>query len=152
MTANVFYARHLPHLAPPGSPIFVTWNLKGAMPSEVIEGLKQERERLERQPDRHGESSAARIIRQNKILFAAADRHLDQAVDGPMHLKDPQAAKIVEDAIFFGAGGRYQLFAWCVMSNHAHVVLTPGFREDGSHGSRLESSDVRGVRLESLTY
>jgi hypothetical protein len=24
--------RHLPHRAPEGSPIFLTWNLKGAMP------------------------------------------------------------------------------------------------------------------------
>ena len=58
-------------------------------------------------------------------MFAAADWFLDQAADGPMHLKDPGAAKIVEDSILFGAGDRYDLFAWCVMSNHVHVLLTP---------------------------
>jgi putative transposase len=46
-----------------------------------------------------------------------------------MHLKDPQAAKIVEDAILFGAGERYDLFAWCVMSNHVHVLLMPKYQE-----------------------
>src|SRR5262249_50850034 len=74
-----------------------------------------------------GESIADRRIREGKQLFAAADRFLGTVADGegPMHLKDPRAAKIVEDAIFFGAGERYELFAWCVMSNHVHVLLTP---------------------------
>jgi putative transposase len=63
------------------------------------------------------------------VIFAAADRYLDQAVLGPMHLKDPGAAKIVEDAILFGAGERYDLFAWCVMSNHVHVLLMPKYDE-----------------------
>ncbi len=89
----------------------------------------QKRERLERQAPRPGETSLQRSIRENKILFAAADRYLDRALEGPMHLKDPGAANIVEDAILFGAGERYELFAWCVMSNHVHVLLTPNRRE-----------------------
>src|SRR5262249_30720679 len=80
------------------------------------------------QPTRPGETLAGRRIRENKILFALADRFLDQAVEGPMHLKDPRAAKIVEDSILFGAGERYDLFAWCVMSNHVHVLLTPRWK------------------------
>ena len=42
-----------------------------------------------------------------------------------MHLKDPRAARIVEDCLRLGAGERYDLFAWCIMSNHVHVLLTP---------------------------
>ena len=47
-----------------------------------------------------------------------SDRFLDQAQDGPLHLKDPKAAKIVEDSVLFGAGDRYDLYAWSVMANH----------------------------------
>jgi putative transposase len=119
------YVRHLPHQVPEGSPIFLTWNLKGAMPRAAVEQLRLERERLERQPPRPKETGAHRKIREGKLLFAAADRFLDRAVDGPMHLKDPAAAKIAEDIIVSAAGERYDLFAWCVMSNHAHVLLTP---------------------------
>ena len=32
--------------------------------------------------------------------------------------------KIVAD-VLSAAGERYDLFAWCVMSNHVHVLLTP---------------------------
>ncbi len=61
-----------------------------------------------------------------------ADRFLDLATSGPLHLKDPRAAKIVQDSILFGAmrqpsqpDPRYALYAWCVMANHVHVLLKP---------------------------
>ena len=125
MTNKRSYTRHLPHEVPDGFPIFLTWNLKGAMPQAAIEKLFKERERLEKQPPRSGELIAARKLREDKLIFAMADRFLDMAVDGPLHLKDPLAAKIVEDSILFGAEERYALLAWCVMPNHVHVLLTP---------------------------
>ena len=145
--------RHLPHQAPDGSPVFVTWNLKGATPKVVLQDLKQQRDRLERQPSRTGESDRERNIRQSKILFAAADGYLDRAVVGPMHLKDPEAAEIVEDSILFGAVERYDLFAWCVMSNHVHMLLTPSWR--GADEAEFEKSqagkpDVREWDLPSI--
>ena len=125
MTNKRSYQRHLPHEIPDGYPIFLNWNLKGAMPQEIIEKLLQERDRLQKQAARTGESAAARKLREDKLIFAMADRFLDHANDGPLHLKDPTAAKIVEDSILFGDGDRYHLYAWCVMANHVHVLLTP---------------------------
>ena len=119
------YERHLPHQVPEGFPIFLTWNLKGALPAEVIERLRQERERLERESPREGETTVDRRLRHDKILFGMSDRYLDLADKGPLHLKDPAIAKLVEDAILFGVPGRYDLFAWCVMANHVHVFLEP---------------------------
>jgi putative transposase len=147
MTANLNYTRHLPHLAPEGCPIFVTWNLKGAMPVAAIAELKKKREGLETQPPRPGETSAERSVRENKILFAAADQFLDQAVEGPMHLKDPRAARIVEDAILFGVGERYELFAWCVMSNRVHIMIMPGWRGAESIQSQAGKPDLRNSDL-----
>jgi putative transposase len=119
------YERHLPHRVPEGSPIFLTWNLKGALPGEVIEMLRRERERLERGPTREGESTAERKVRHGKILFGITDGYLDRTDKGPMHLADPASAKLVEDALLFGVSERYDLFAWCVMGNHVHVLLEP---------------------------
>jgi putative transposase len=122
------YQRHLPHRIPEGVPIFLTWNLKGALPKEVIELMVEERERLGQLPKRAGESSRDRKIREDKLIFAIADRALDAASDGPMFLKDPAAARIVEDSILFGVPDRYDLFAWCVMANHVHVLFTPHWK------------------------
>jgi len=95
------------------------------MPEVATKRLAELRQRLEEQAARAGETAAERRMREDRIVFATADRLIDQAVDGPMHLKDPRAAKIVEDAILYGADERYDLFAWCVMANHVHVLLLP---------------------------
>jgi putative transposase len=125
MTIRLGYARHLPHQVPEGFPIFLTWNLKGALPKAAIEGFGQERQRPATQTPRPAETIAERQIRESKILFALTDGFLDQAVDGPMQLKDPAAAQIVDSSILFGTPERYDLFAWCVMCNHVHVLLLP---------------------------
>lgn len=119
------YRRHLPHQVPDGAPIFVTWNLKGALPQLVLERLQKERDALRMEPRRKGESPRDRAVRHGKLVFAKADAFLDGANVGPLHLKDPVAAQIVEDAILFGVTKRYDLFAWCVMANHVHVLIAP---------------------------
>ena len=80
---------------------------------------------MEKQPARRGEAAGARKLREEKLIFARCDRLLDQAKDGPLHLKDPRAAKIVEDSILFGVGERYDVYAWCIMANHVHALLMP---------------------------
>jgi REP element-mobilizing transposase RayT len=119
------YRRHLPHQVPRDWPIFLTWNLKGAMPREAMERLRQQRDSLRRKPPRPGESPRERSLRHGKLLFAAADKALDCSTTGPLHLRDAVCADIVDQAILFGAGDRYDLLAWCVMPNHVHVLLAP---------------------------
>lgn len=129
------YQRHLPHQIPEKTPIFLTWNLKGALPQDVADDLRALDEQALRQPKRAEESTAQRRERLAKQRFARRDAYLDSRKNGPTHLKDPAAAKIVEDAIMFGVPDRYELFAWCVMANHAHVLLTPRWElEDLSKG------------------
>jgi putative transposase len=119
------YERHLPHQIPEGFPIFLTWNLKGAFPKEVVQRLRSERARLARQPARLGESPQDRRIRESKIVFLVADRYLDSSQRGPLYLREVMSASLVEKAILCGGAERYALYAWCVMANHVHVLMTP---------------------------
>ncbi|HKB02557.1 MAG TPA: transposase [Gemmataceae bacterium] len=119
------YQRHLPHWIPQGHPIFLTWNLKGALPARRIVELRTERERLERQPPAAGESEPERRRRIGKLMFGRVDRILDAGAGGPLDLKDPMNASIIRNKILDGAVDRYDLLAWCVMANHVHVFLTP---------------------------
>jgi putative transposase len=95
------------------------------MPDDDRERLEDERQMNEKQAAPVSETADLRRSRIAKQQFAAEDRHLDRTADGPLHLNDPAAAKIVEDAILFGTPERYALLAWCVMANHVHVLLTP---------------------------
>ena len=51
---------------------------------------------------------------------------------GECHLKNPQIAEIVANAIKHFDQKKYRLFSWCVMPNHVHVLfkVLPNFRLD----------------------
>jgi REP element-mobilizing transposase RayT len=119
------YERHLPHQVPQGFPLFLTWNLKGALPREALDRLAQKHQELEWEPARAGEKAQARKLRHGKVLFALEDDYLDRTAQGPRDLANPAAAAVVEDSLLFGVPERYELFAWCVMANHVHVLLKP---------------------------
>ena len=42
-----------------------------------------------------------------------------------MRLEEAEAAQIIDGAMRFFDGDRYQLYCSCVMPNHAHAVLAP---------------------------
>jgi putative DNA methylase len=48
--------------------------------------------------------------------------HLD-AGHGACWLGRPEIGRLVENALFFFDASRYHLLAWCVMPNHAHIVV-----------------------------
>lgn len=90
------YRRNLPHIHPDGAWLFVTWRLHGTLPHLP------------------GQS------------FADHDRSLDRANAGARWLSDPRLADLVASAIVQGRDrGDYGLSAWCVMPNHAHMLLLP---------------------------
>ncbi len=120
-----YYRRRLPHQIPAGHPIFLTWNLHGSIPKHIREDLDAERQRLEREPPRPQETPAQRRVRIGKSLFGRTDRFLDTTQDGPLYLREPKAARIVVDALLFGAVERYDLFGFVVMGNHVHALLMP---------------------------
>jgi putative transposase len=140
------YYRHLPHQVPEGVPIFLTWNLKGALPQAVIKRFRRERDRINHEPPRAGETNCERAIRQWKVLFAQTDRYLDQCTSGPMLMRDAATAQIVEDAIVKGTISHYILWAWCVMANHVHALLTP-LIELAKVTQRLKGGTSREINL-----
>jgi REP element-mobilizing transposase RayT len=102
-----FYRRRLPHWHPEGAAIFVTWRLFGSLP---------------KQPPKEPAGAISEGQR-----FVALDRQMDCAGSGPTWLKHPAVAAHVVDTLLLAERqwGLYELFAWVVMSNHAHVLLRP---------------------------
>jgi putative DNA methylase len=61
-------------------------------------------------------------------LNAELRRRIEDYLDlghGSCHLKRAEIAGMVEDAMLFFDGQRYQLLAWVVMPNHVHAVFLP---------------------------
>jgi REP element-mobilizing transposase RayT len=119
-----FYRRHLPHWQPKEAVFFVTFRLKGSIPQVVIEALQaqreQEKQRLVNLPVEQRQQQDDLDERRS---FGRWDAALDRAEAGPRWLAQPVIAAIVKEALHYRDGRVYNLFAYCIMSNHAHVVF-----------------------------
>jgi REP element-mobilizing transposase RayT len=65
-----------------------------------------------------------RIVDQRKRYFANFDALLDTSNHGTLWLKNPQVAELVASAIHHRDRKQYNLFAYCVMPNHVHLVFS----------------------------
>ena len=126
-----FYRRHLPHWQPQGAAFFVTFRLKNSLPYDVIESLREERERAKVALRKLPESERAE---QNQLdeqrYFELWEEYLDKAESGPRWLSQPEVAEIVKEALHYRDGKVFDLHAFSIMSNHAHVMFEPLRKSD----------------------
>lgn len=138
LNKHVFkYRRNLPHIQPKSATLFITFRLHGSIPQSVLNNLQRQKEETEARialiPDEMGR--ATQLYIEQKRHFGRFDNYLDRASSGPQWLKEAEIAKLVTEAIQYYDGERYRLDAFCVMSNHGHVVLEPFQQDDGSYYS-----------------
>jgi putative transposase len=96
---------YLPHRDSPGLVQFVTFRLADALPGS-----------------RRAEWVALLKIETNRERRLKLEEYLDRGL-GQCWLGRPEIAGMVEGALRFFDGVRYQLRAWVVMPNHVHVLL-----------------------------
>lgn len=126
--SDFFHRRNLPHWQPPNRSIFVTSRLFGSLPETVVRELHETRALIERTIRQKGIDSNAIAelrLRQHKMLFAKVDAILDKASFGPKWLGNPAVAQMVQDALLERYAEMYRLWAYVVMVNHLHCLLTP---------------------------
>lgn len=99
---------YLPHRDEPGLTQFVTFRLADTFP----ESLHSEWEHFWR-------------IEDNAERRTKLERYLDRS-RGSCYLRQVEVAQIVEKALRYFHGERYELRAWCVMPNHVHVLFCVG--------------------------
>jgi REP element-mobilizing transposase RayT len=99
---------YLPHRDAPGLVQFVTFRLADALPAS-----------------RRAEWEALLKIETNRERRLKLEEYLDHGL-GECWLGRPEIAEVVESALRFFDGQRYQLRAWVVMPNHVHVLMETG--------------------------
>jgi putative transposase len=118
------YANRLPHLAPIGAAFFVTFRLADSLPQPIVKTLVKELEDTinylqEEKPDNYEQL----ILNARKQYFGKFDHQLDDKPYGNCYLNQPEIAQTVVDKLREYDGKYYELNAYCIMSNHVHVVL-----------------------------
>jgi len=91
----------------------------------------QTRWMLERIPD--PAERARRAYLEDGRLFRRWDAALDAACRGPRWLAEAPIAQLVVDSLHYRDGKVYTLHAFCVMSNHVHLVCTPLLKPEGTY-------------------
>lgn len=114
------WGTHLPHWHQDGKYVFITFRLHDSLPQEKLQWLHDEKESwLKRHPQPWDENVT-------KEYFDKFGKTVDKWLDnnyGDCLLKKITNRKIVEDALFFFNGKRYDLIAFVVMPNHVHILM-----------------------------
>ena len=113
---------YLPHVKREGASYFVTFRLVDSLPKEVLLRFEREHaEALRRLPANPATAQAEEIHRE---LRRKVELYLDRGV-GECHLRRPEIATLIAEALQYFHGEQYLLDEWVVMPNHVHVVLWP---------------------------
>ncbi|MFT5618605.1 MAG: putative transposase [Arenicella sp.] len=123
MNPERFYRANLPHLQPMGGTFFITYNLAGCIPKHLFQ--KWEAEYLEKCKLIRNRNINVReeLNKLNKLEFAKRDNYLDAQCHQDFHLKNDNITQEVANSLHFWDGKRLELYAYCIMPNHVHVVF-----------------------------
>jgi putative DNA methylase len=99
---------YLPHCDGLSPQQFITFRLGDSLPVTVLKRLAMECPGDEQDPERR----------------ARVEGFLD-AGHGSCLLRDPECARMVEQAMLHFDDDRYRLIAWVVMPNHVHALIEP---------------------------
>lgn len=114
---------YLPHWTAAGAIYHVVFRLADSVPNEVAEEWKQEREELLAKAAK-GQLTAKQRLLLSRATSEKVERFLDGG-HGECVLRDPENAVLAKEALLHFEGDRYRLHSWCVMPNHAHVLVQP---------------------------
>ena len=97
--------RFLPHFDGEGVTQFVTFRLYDSLPQELL--------------------NKWRSAEDDDLLFRKrVEGYLDSG-NGQCFLREPEVASILKEALLFNHEKTYDLHAWVIMPNHAHILTTP---------------------------
>jgi len=85
-----------------------------------------------------------RRVQNYKKLFARIDATLDKASSGPLWLAKTEIASLVENTLLSKYASLYKLWAYVVMANHIHLLLTPKPSADSFFPVRMILQRVKG--------
>jgi len=152
MSYREFYRRHLPHWQPVNSVLFVTFRLAGSLPLKVIEDLRHQHQQaqkaLEKIADPTARHSQANL--DSRRTFGKWDEALDKCERGARWLAEPEIAEIVAQALQDRDRKVFDLFAYCIMPNHVHLVCQIVSPQDDRNDNPASGKDEYPIMLHKI--
>src|SRR5262245_51785328 len=132
--------RHRPHLHPPSTTLFITFRLANSISRATLESYHAAKVWLEAESDRLRKlrlnrdspellAHERRLVQFRRQWLKRFEEILHRECTGPTWLRDDRVAALVADALHWRDGVTYRLDAYCIMSNHVHLVIAPHLSE-----------------------
>jgi REP element-mobilizing transposase RayT len=140
---------YLPHWTKAGSIYAVNFRLADALPQDVLESWKAERDALiERTRIQNRKLTDHELAEHDRLHGERVEKYLD-AGHGKCWLEKGKIAELVKESLQHFNGERYRLLAWCIMPNHIHAVVQPlpGFELAGILHSWKRHTALEANRL-----
>ena len=122
---KTYYKTLLPHIQPKGAMFFVTFRLEGSIPRTELENWEHEYKQkvieLSKIVDEKKRNLALFNLRKNS--FSAYDSLIEEINNGPHYLRQARIMDIVKKQLHRFDGKLYDLVAYCIMSNHVHMLV-----------------------------
>ena len=114
---------HLPHWEAASATYFVTFRLADSLPQEVLRNILFTRKDIISTAAQMGRGiTTSERNRLSKLHSKRIEKWLDGGV-GACFLRNASVAKVAANSLRQFDSARYELFAWCIMPNHVHVVF-----------------------------
>jgi REP element-mobilizing transposase RayT len=124
---RIHHRGYLPHCEKDSGLYFITFHMADSLPDSVLKKVAERNRFLNA-----AKASGARLSPEQLVeLSEYSPRRMEEYFDrghGSCAFNDQRIAGALAAALRFRDGKHYRLLAWCIMPNHAHVVvrLLPG--------------------------
>ncbi len=112
----------LPQINPHGGTYFVNYCLHETISQPKIKQLIQKHQTHLEELRKQSQTTSEQIDVENRKYFKKLDQQIHQA-KGAHYLKNEKVAQITANFLHFWDGKKIDLMAFCIMSNHVHLVL-----------------------------
>jgi putative transposase len=139
-----YRGKKLPHQLRMGNTFAITYRLFGSIPVSVLKAYqiayKAELAALEEQyKDKNQIELEDEIHLLQAKTYLKYDKYLDKNANGPYHLERDAIAQIVVDSLFFLEKNYGEIQAYCIMSNHVHLLFKSHFVENEESANKEET-------------
>jgi len=119
------HRRFLPHLQEAGQIISITWRLEGTLPAHIQALIVEMKTIMAQLDNRQTDSLKNQLYEDYLSKLDMYDDQLGRHKPSGIDLSRPDYARVVTSAFHFYANSLYQLYAYCVMPNHIHLLIRP---------------------------
>jgi len=132
--------RILPHKQLEDSVLFISWRLAFTLPKHIIDTIREKGipASIDTNPNQETTAITQDEVKSMIDRFYHYDSLIDKLKPIGIDLSKHPCRTIICDSLFFDNKIKYDLYAFCIMPNHVHIVIKPLIKDTDNYYSITE--------------